>query len=338
MKKIISLAIIGILFLSMLSASATIGEQNKTNLQTKRNDIQSSSLYEDELDQFQLDQTDEHVIPVGTIFIPADPPLNLNVQVAQSFIPTKEVLTRAEIFVGKNATASQPYVLAIREELTEENLVETSVNPDQFLTGNFSWIEFDFEDIWVTVGQTYYLVCYTENVTENWYAWAANNLSESYQNGCAWASIDDGNTWGNDSHSAESNVMKKQNGAATIGRVDNTSDMCFKTYGLDETELDIELTSTGFGLRSAVITNIGDAVAWEVECTITAQGGILGLINMTATDAVPELAVSDLITISIGPMFGFGPVKITVKAKALNAPEVSGSLDGFVFIVFFIIK
>ncbi len=88
----------------------------------------------------------------------------------------------------------------------------------------------------------------------------------------------------------------------------------------------------------SVLSNIGDAVAWEVECTITAQGGILGLINMTATDAVPELAVSDLITISIGPMFGFGPVKITVKAKALNAPEVSGSLDGFVFIVFFIVK
>jgi len=337
MKKIISLAIIGILCLSVLSASATLDKHN-TKLQTKNNNMQRTSLYEDELDQFQLYQTDNFSLPVGGIYLPLDPPITINIQAAQSFIPNKEVLTRAEIFVGKNTTASYPYVLAIREELTEENLVETSVNPDQFLTGNFSWIEFDFEDIWVTVGQTYYIVCYTENISENWYAWAGNNISESYQYGCAWASLDDGKTWGNDSLSADSNVMKKQKGAnAPLKEEDNTSDMCFMTYGLDATELDIELTSTGFGV-SAVITNIGDVIAWDLECTIIVKGGIFGIINMSVSNNIAELGVGESITVSLGPMFGLGSVSITATSKAINAPEVSDSIDGFLFFIFFIAK
>jgi len=333
MKKIISLAIIGILFVSVLSASATIGERNKTNLQTKRNDIQSTSLYGDELDQFQLDQTDNYSLPVGGIYLPLDPPITLNIQVAQSFIPTKEVLTRSEIFVGKNTTASHPYVLAIREELSEENLVEASVNPDEFLVGEFSWIEFDFEDIWVTVGQTYYIVCYTENITDNWYAWAGNNLSESYQDGCAWVSIDDGDTWGNDSLPAESNVMKKQNGVAPIKGEDNTSDMCFKTYGIDGTELSIELTKTLFSVN-VVVTNIGDAPAYNVEYEIIVQGGLLGFVNKTVSGTETELGVGDSLPISIGTIFGFGPISVTARAWADNAPEVSDSLDGFLMFLF----
>ncbi len=331
MKKILSLAVIGILALSGFGAVGFAGNVEENNIQIIEDEGNTSFIYEDELDQEQLDQN--YAIPVGTFQIED---VAINIQVAQSFIPTKEILTRVELYVGKNSTASYPYALAIREELTEENIVETSLNPEEFVTENFSWVEFDFEDIWVTVGQTYYIVCYTENVTDNFYAWAANNDSESYPHGCAWVSIDDGDTWGNDSYSADQDSWNPQGGVAPLGRDDNTSDLCFKTYGLETTELDIEITSTGFGLN-AVITNIGDAVAWEVECTITAQGGILGLINMTVTNTAPELAANDSITVSLGPMFGLGPVKITITAKALNAPEVSGSLDGFLFIIFFMI-
>ena len=335
MKKIISLVVVGVLLLGVLSASATIGRRNKILLNAGGNEISSASAYQDELDQFQLDQTEGYGIPVGAVHIP-DPPINLNVQVAQSFIPTKKILTRAELLVGKNFTASHPYVLAIREELTEENIVEINVNPDQFVTENFSWLEFDFEDIFVTVGQIYYIVCYTENITDNWYAWAANNISESYQDGCAWVSIDDGNTWTNDSYEAQNNELKRYHGAQIIGRDDNSSDMCFKTYGIEATtELEIELTKTGFRV-GATITNIGDVTAWDVEWIITVQGGIFGLINMTIPDIVPELNVGESLHIPIGPMFGLGQVTITAKAWALNAPEVTDSLDGFVIIIFFI--
>ena len=333
MKKILSLVVVGILALSGLGAVGFAENVEEDNIQIIEDEGNTSFIYEDELDQEQPDQTEGYAIPVGAIPLPD---YDLNIQVAQSFIPTKEILTRVELFVGKNSTTSHPYILAIREELTEENIVETSQNPEEFVTENYSWLEFDFEDIMVTSGQTYYIVCYTENVTDNWYAWAGSNDSESYPNGCAWISIDDGDTWSNDSLSDESNVMKKQTGVAPIGDEDNNSDMCFKTYGLEATELSIKFESTGFGFN-VIITNIGDAIAWEVEWEIITQGGLLGLINMTVSGSMAELGVGESITVSLGPIFGFGRVKISARAWALNAPEVSGSLDGFLFFIFFIV-
>jgi hypothetical protein len=339
MKKILPFLVVGILVLSGLGAVGLADNAKENNIQIIGDGGDASFIYEDELDQEQPDQTEGYGIPVGAIHIPEPPisDINLYIQVAQSFIPTKEILTRVELLVGRNSTASYPYVLAIREELTEENIVETSLNPEEFVIENYSWLEFDFEDIWVTVGQTYYIVCYTENVTDNWYAWAANNDSESYPYGCAWVSLDDGDTWTNDSVSASNEeAWTPDNGVAPLNNDDNESDMCFKTYGLEATELGIELTSTGFGI-SFIITNIGDAIAWEVEWTITAQGGILGLINLNVTDQWPELGVNESITVSAGPLFGLGPIKITVSAKALNAPEVSDSIDGFIIFIFIII-
>ena len=339
MKKILPFLVVGILVLSGLGAVGLADNAKENDIQIIGDEGNTSLLYEDELDQEQPDQTEGYGIPVGAIHIPEPPisDINLYIQVAQSFIPTKEILTRVELLVGRNSTASYPYVLAIREELTEENIVETSLNPEEFVIENYSWLEFDFEDIWVTVGQTYYIVCYTENVTDNWYAWAANNDSESYPNGCAWVSLDDGDTWTNDSVSASNEeAWTPDNGVAPLNNDDNESDMCFKTYGLEATELDIEITSAGIGF-DVVITNIGDAIAWELEWTITVQGGILDLINMNVTDTVPELGVNESITVSSGIMFGFGPVKITATAKALNAPEVSDSIDGFIIFIFIII-
>lgn len=335
MKKILPFLVVGILVLSGLGA---VGLSDNA----KENDIQiigdASFIYGDEMDQEQPDQTEGYGIPVGAIHIP-EPPISVCIQVAQSFIPTKEILTRVELLVGKNSTASHPYVLAIREELTEENIVETSINPEEFVIENFTWLEFDFEDILVTVGQTYYIVCYTENITDNWYAWAANNDSESYPYGCAWVSIDDGDTWTNESIPASNEESwNPDNGVAPLNNDDSESDMCFKTYGLEEmTELDIEIISAGIGF-DVVITNIGDAIALELEWTITAQGGILGLINRNVTDMALELGVNEFITVSLLEIiFGFGPVKITATAKALNAPEVSDSTDGFIIFIFIII-
>jgi len=187
----------------------------------------------DELDQSQPDYTESAVIPVGAIDLPN---LSLYIQAAQSFIPSKELLTRVEIYIGKNSTATYPYIVGIRDDLTEEDLTLASVDPEDIVTGEFGWVEFDFDDVLVTTGETYYLVSYTENVTNNWYAWAANNDSESYPYGCAWMSLDGGETWSNESAPApqHSNVEKsvKTAGRETLNG-NETWDMCFKTYGRD---------------------------------------------------------------------------------------------------------
>ena len=149
MKKIIPVLIVGILVLSGIGAVAII--KDKTPIEPLL----------DELDQSQEVMTENALAPVGQVPTP-DP---INVQVAQSFIPTKEILTRAELFIGANSTASHPYYLAIREELTGDDLTLTDVGPCVPPVEEFGWVEFDFDDVMITPGQTYYIVSYTENVT-----------------------------------------------------------------------------------------------------------------------------------------------------------------------------
>ena len=121
--------------------------------------------------------------------------------------------------------------------LSAENIVEIDVEPEEIVPLNFSWIEFDFNDIMVEVGNTYYIVSYTENITDNFYAWGANNDTESYPFGSAWISIDDGETWTNESEAEEENQKIIKFDQFLIESLDNetTWDMCFKTYGIDNT-------------------------------------------------------------------------------------------------------
>jgi len=209
MRKILPLAIVVIFVLTGLGAGAFLG---------------------DELDQSQTVMTENAALPVGQIPIPDN---ITNFQVAQSFIPTKEVLTRVELYIGKNSTATYPYVLAVRADLTGEDMTLTSVDPEDVVTEDFGWVEFNFDDVMTTIGQTYYIVSYTENTTDNFYAWGANNESDSYPFGCAWMSIDDGDTWNNDSASAQQGNVETWFNPAGRGALNGneTWDMCFKTYG-----------------------------------------------------------------------------------------------------------
>jgi len=210
MKKILPLVVVVIFVLTGLGAGAFLG---------------------DEVDQSQTVMTENAALPVGQIPIPENP---TNFQVAQSFIPTKEVLTRVELYIGKNSTATYPYVLAVREELTGDDMTLISVDPEDVVTENFGWVEFDFDDVMMTIGQTYYIVSYTENVTDNFYAWGANNESDSYPFGCAWMSIDDGDTWSNESASLQQGSVEtwfNPAGRGSFNENNVTWDMCFKTYG-----------------------------------------------------------------------------------------------------------
>ncbi len=220
MNKIIPILAIGILILSGMSAIATI--KNKTD----------SAPIIDELDQSQTVMAENILMPVGQI--PYNENLT-NIQVAQSFIPSKEILTRVELFIGKNVTAIYPIYVSIRKELIEEDLTIESVEPCDVPTDELGWVEIDLPDILVTTGHTYYVVAITENATDNWYGWGGNNNSESYPSGCAWFSYDDGDSWTNESslsgsHNVESSFSKYR---STKMDEQITWDMCFKTYGRD---------------------------------------------------------------------------------------------------------
>jgi hypothetical protein len=218
MNKIFLIFIITLLTLSGISTVAV------TNLK------KIPDVLIDELDQYQEVMTENAVAIVGQVPIPEN---ITNIQVAQSFIPTKEIITRAELYIARNSTTTYPINVSIRAELTEEDLTKISIDPALVSSEELGWVEIDFADILITTVETYYLVALTKNTTDNFYAWGANNVSESYPFGCAWFSYNDGKNWTNEStvsnkHIIESSISKYE----LIEMVENgTWDMCFKTYG-----------------------------------------------------------------------------------------------------------
>jgi len=187
MKRIIPILVMATLILSGYGTSAIFFEEDKIDINFEKSKI-NSNIFDDELDQYQYDFN--FFAPVGPIYISPD----INYMAAQSFIPTKHVLTRVELLVAKNSTTTYDYTLAIRDDLSGADLTTLSLSPDHFQTDNFSWVEFDFDDIELITGSTYYMVSYTTDSPDNFYGWGAQ-LADVYPNGTAWISEDNGLTW-----------------------------------------------------------------------------------------------------------------------------------------------
>jgi hypothetical protein len=298
MKKLLSCIIIGIVVLGGLGVAVTATHQNRNNPQ--RN-ITTNSPYEDELDQSMTDY--DGTLPVGYAILGN----YTNLSVAQSFIPQKELLTRTQFLMAANISTTQPCVLAIRDNLTGENLAVISLEPSEFPVVNgtpteeqLEWIDFNFDDIWVTPGQIYYIVVYSKNSIGNFY-WIAGNGTNIYPNGTVFLSVDDGNTW------------------SEFTDVDG----CFKTYGLRETFLKITMKNISFFGLSYEITNIGNFTAWDVVINMTVKGGIFGFINIHGNGSISEFLPGLTIGTGVGSIFGLGSITMSMQVSAANVKEIS---------------
>jgi hypothetical protein len=306
MKKILSYFIIGIVLLAGLASATTSVDQNQKY--TQKSGVESP--YIDELDQTMTDY--DGTLPLGrTNFVG----YYVNLSVAQSFIPQLEVLTRAYFLMARNATTSEPCVLAIRDNLTQQDLSIISIQPSAFPIVNgtptedqLAWIEFNFSDLWVAPGQTYYMVVYTTNITDNYY-WISGNGTNIYLNGTVYLSINDGENW-----------------TEFVG-----ADGCFKTYGLHETFLQVTLKG-GFG-PSFVIKNIGNYTAWDVIIDITISGGII-FFGEHITLNISELPPNEEIALHSGFLFGFGKIIISLTISAANVKEISSEVSGIILLFF----
>lgn len=104
------------------------------------------------------------------------------------------------------------------------------------------------------------------------------------------------------------------------------------------TELEIEIQVEFPRKMSAIIRNIGNDTAYDVNYSIsvTVKGIVFGLDNMYdngTVDILPPWIILSW-TISTGLFIGFGWFKVTVTASAFNAEEVSRTLNAFVFLFF----
>ena len=194
MKRILPLFVVSILVLSGLGAVAF----PIPNVET----IEISSMsYGDELDQYQ-EKYDASTCLLGTVFF------------AQSFKPSLETLTRVKLFMNKIGDLYGNSILSIRESLSGDNLT-SALKESIEINHDFEWIEFDFPDIQVTSGETYYIILKPDPDSDggngfNYIGWAFG-LEDPYPKGSPF--------W-------------KYNGSWSEGIPGHSSaDYTFKTYG-----------------------------------------------------------------------------------------------------------
>jgi hypothetical protein len=152
MKRTITvIGIILILLLSSLSIN-TVGENIKSNTII---DDQDESL-----DQYQHEYHGSETNPYYgyVMFYTNDSKFSWW---AQSFVPSMPILTRVKLFVFKNNQMDCGFIVSIRSSLYGEDLTKITVNTEKIPTYlEADWVEFDFPDIYVDAGKTYYIVAY----------------------------------------------------------------------------------------------------------------------------------------------------------------------------------
>jgi hypothetical protein len=307
MKIFFPLVVVGMLVLCGLEAVALPFNLAESDVQTWKEILQEPISYSDDLDQSQ--QLYNWFGPVGS-----GPMWSFsNYILAQSFTPTKNLLTRIELYIGKNSTTTFNYTVAIRDDLNGSDLASVSLSAAEITTENFSWEEFDIPDLMVTPGDTYYIVSSTVNASDNWYYWGLYMNGTVYPNGTIYYTINNGMNW-----------PEEPNG-----------DMTFNTYGVDATFLN--LTVTG-GIGVTVNTkNVGVLDAVNVKTHVTMTGGIFGLINISDDFEVAILTAGDVLQYMKQPL-GLGPISINVTARADNAAEVTKSVNGLILFFFVFVK
>ncbi len=293
MKKILSTLIGVVLIFSSIGACAiSINE-------IKEDEIDRIIFDDDELDQFQTEF--DGVEGVGN-------DQGLQISCCQSFTPQKEILTRVFLYAAKDGA---PYVfqLAIRSELNGENLATVSVGYTAFPTSGLDWVEFDFEDISVTVGETYYIIMSTPKRVGHFYIVGACKHNK-YPHGSCYVKINE-EEWVN----AEE------------------WDFCFKTYGRNHP---LHVTAKGgLGKVGARLMNNFGYDLENVQWTINVQGGLLNRISEETDGVIDVLEDSKQISISIdGFIFGLGPIEVTVSVDLETSEKIVRSSNGFVILFF----
>jgi hypothetical protein len=77
---------------------------------------------------------------------------------AQSFKPSMSPLTKVELPLWwGDPKPDVDVIVSIRENLCGNDLVSAKVDGNEFIN-EYGWIEFDFEDLEVSTGKTYYIV------------------------------------------------------------------------------------------------------------------------------------------------------------------------------------
>ena len=144
---------------------------------------------------------------------------------AQSFTPNENLLSQVDLqaMVSAVYTNPSPMIVSIRNDLKEEDLTNVIVMPQKIYNHMIpeaprsTWTTFDFPDIQVIPGETYYIICRCESEALGMWAYAGigyendpDYSNDPYPNGEAFISKNEGNSW---------------------QKITTLQDFCFVTYG-----------------------------------------------------------------------------------------------------------
>jgi len=162
---------------------------------TEKSNIQVD-CFNDDVDQNQTDQDSLGIVCSWYIW-------------AQSFVPSKEMLTGVQLLLQRHGFIRSDLKVSIKNDLYGEDLTTLSIPYDNvpkvkfpyyLWSSNFDWISFDFPDISVSPGETYYITLYTDRglgvrlASLSSYGWGNSHNPDSYLNGESWFSNVQGNT------------------------------------------------------------------------------------------------------------------------------------------------
>ncbi len=115
---------------------------------------------------------------------------------AQSFVPSLNKISKVDLILSAWQEGFD-VELAIRESLSGEDMIVISKTLEQMDYFEPQWSSFDFDEMSLTPGNEYYLIC--RGTTEDWgifWLVAADEEIDPYENGTFYFSDDGGNNWG----------------------------------------------------------------------------------------------------------------------------------------------
>jgi hypothetical protein len=139
----------------------------------------------------------------------------------QGFIPSLNTLTKIEVKLFKGGDPTSPIIISIRDSLSGTDLTSASIDGN-LVTQYGEWFEFNFPDLGVIPGNSYYIICRSSGGSISNYYCVEFNINNPYPKGEAWGSINYGNNWA----LIEDYYPDYPE-----------SDACFKIYGLDESPI-----------------------------------------------------------------------------------------------------
>jgi hypothetical protein len=140
--------------------------------------------------------TAEYIIDQQQLWASSEASIHRNSWYAQSFIPSMTPLTKVDIHIKKTIDIIYPLEISIRKDLSGTELTTMSI-PGSNVPYWTHWVECDFPDIEVTVGETYYLLVKTGSPSGQSFRWlqTINSSEGAYPRGKLWRSNNNGDTW-----------------------------------------------------------------------------------------------------------------------------------------------